>query len=320
MVQPFSRPIFWPLVLVGAGILWLLANAHVISVDNLLVLVRFWPVLLIAAGLDLLARQRWPWLANLVTLLTVTLAVLAVVFAPRLGFATSSAGWYSWFPLAWGGAPGSGRVVTETREVTGFQAVSFSAVGDLNIKQGNVESLSIEAEDNVLPELQTVVRGGTLYISLANGPLRVWPSRPIRLNLTVKDLNRVELSGAGNTVVSELSTKQLQAILSGAGSLRFDGLAVDQLDCTLSGAGGLTVAGRSAKTSVNVSGVGALHGDDLQTASANVNLSGTGGVTLWVTNDLYANISGLGSLGYYGRPTVTKNVSGLGSVRSLGDK
>jgi hypothetical protein len=322
MTQTFSRPIFWPLILVAAGILWLLSNAGVITANNLWVLVQFWPVLLIAVGLDLLARQRWPWVGNLVALITVTLAVLAVVFAPRLGFAAAGANWIGWFPYAWGATPGSGRVVTQTREVRDFRAVSISGIGDLNITPGDVEALSIEAEDNVVSEFQTEVRGGTLYIRLAqaNGMMRVRPTRPIQLNLTVHQLTSVEQSGAGNILVSKLTTDQLQAILSGAGSLRLDGLSTDQLRCTLSGAGSLTVSGRAANTSVDVSGLGTSHGDDLQSASASVNISGTGGARLWVTNDLYVNISGLGSLGYYGHPTLSKNVSGLGSVQALGDK
>jgi len=227
----------------------------------------------------------------------------------------------AWWPV-WFTTRGSGQVITETRSVADFQAVSFSAFGDLNIRQGEAEALSIEAEDNVVPEFSNEVRDGTLAIRLdpANGKEHVWPTRPIRLTLTVKHLTRIELSGAGNTLVNALTTDQLEAVLSGAGSLRLDSLDTQQLRCKLSGAGGLTATGKCAQTEVVVSGVGAFHGENLQTVSATVNLSGTGGVTLWVTDNLQAAISGVGSLGYYGHPAVTKNVSGLGSVRSLGDR
>lgn len=322
MTNAFSRPIFWPLVLVAAGILLLLANAGTISASNFWVLVQFWPVLLIALGLDLLLRQRWAWAGNLVTLLTVTAAVLAVVFAPRLGLASPNLAWWSLTPLTWGSAPGSGRVVTENRAVSNFSAVSFSAVGDLTIKQGDAEALSIEAEDNVLPELRSEVRGGTLYLSLAGdrGRLAVRPTQPIHLKLTVKQLNDLDLSGAGNVVVTELNAGQVHVNLSGAGGLRFDGLTGDQLTGSLSGAGSLTASGKVSHVSFDVSGLGSVKGDNLQTTTANVNISGTGSATLWVTGDLAANISGVGSVRYYGHPSVTRNVSGLGSVQALGDK
>ena len=246
------------------------------------------PILLIVAGLYLVIRRDalWP-------------------------------GWFGWLTT-----PGSGHVITETRSVADFRGVSFSAFGDLTVKPGDTKSLMIEAEDNVLPEFRTEVRDGTLHIELARlgGMLSVRPTRPIRMNLTVKQLTRVALSGAGNTLVSGLTTDQLQAVLSGAGAVRLDGLDTQQLRATLSGAGGLTASGRSGQTFINVSGVGAFHGDNLQSASATANLSGTGGVTLWVTDDLHATISGLGRLAYYGHPSVTKDITGLGAIQMLGDR
>jgi len=108
MTRTFSRPIFWPLVLVAAGCLWLLANAGIISASDLWILAQFWPVLLIVGGLDLLARQRWPWVANLITLLSITLAVLAVVFAPRLGFVAASPNWFGLIPFSMCGTHATG--------------------------------------------------------------------------------------------------------------------------------------------------------------------------------------------------------------------
>src|SRR5512134_3419247 len=152
--KTFTRPIFWPLVLIAAGLLWLLSNFGVISAANLWVLARFWPVLLIALGLDVLIRPRWPLIGNVLALLVVTLATAAVIWAPRLGLA-SGAGWTAWMPIGWGSEPGSGNVITQTREVGDFDKVSFSSFGELTIQQGESESLSIEAEDNVLAEIET---------------------------------------------------------------------------------------------------------------------------------------------------------------------
>lgn len=51
MTPPHTRSIFWPLALVAAGTLWLLANARVIPASN------FW-VLLQRALLRLLIEKR----------------------------------------------------------------------------------------------------------------------------------------------------------------------------------------------------------------------------------------------------------------------
>jgi len=51
------RPIFWPLLLIGIGIVFLLSNFGVLAID-VWELWRFWPVILIVIGLDIL----WSWL------------------------------------------------------------------------------------------------------------------------------------------------------------------------------------------------------------------------------------------------------------------
>ena len=322
MARTFSRPIFWPLVLIAAGVLWLLGNFNVITGANLWVLIQFWPVLLIAIGLDLIVRQRWPLVGNLIAILTVTLAVLAVIFAPQLGLVTAGNGWFGSIPFVWGGTPGSGHVKTEARNVSDFKAVSFSSFGEMTLQQGETESLTIEAEDNVLPEIRTEVRNGTLTIAYReeNGWPRVRPTKPIRFTLTVKQLTDLDLSGAGSVVMKALKTDRLQIVLSGAGSLSCEALDAGDVSLRLSGAGSLDASGQATQLDARLSGFGSLKGGGLKSETANVTISGTGSAVVWATGHLDANISGLGSVQYYGQPQVTKNVSGLGSVQSLGDK
>ena len=51
--------LFWPLILIGVGIVFLLVNFDYLQVDNVwVVLYRFWPVLLILVGIDVLFGSR----------------------------------------------------------------------------------------------------------------------------------------------------------------------------------------------------------------------------------------------------------------------
>jgi hypothetical protein len=249
----------------------------------------------------LIARPRWPIVSNLITLAIVTLAVVAVVFARPLGLSTNNI-WFSWMPFPWANEAGSGHVITQTRNVSDIDAVTFTSFGDLTIQQGDTEGLSLEAEDNVLPEIITEMQGRTLVIRYAqpNGQVRVRPTQSIKLTLTVKDLRQVTLSGAGDVHLEGLQSDNLQTILSGAGSLQAAG-DVRQLDVVLSGAG-------------------SFQGANLQTEAADITLSGVGNAMVWVTKRLNVTISGVGWVEYYGSPLVTKNGSGLGDVRDLGDK
>ena len=60
------------------------------------------------------------------------------------------------------GEPGSGHVVSTTREASDFDTVKVDYPAQVFISQGNTESVKIEAEDNLLPGLKTEVRNGQL--------------------------------------------------------------------------------------------------------------------------------------------------------------
>jgi hypothetical protein len=315
-----SRPIFFPLVLIAIGVLWLLGSFGVFAIDQLSILVRFWPVLLIGLGLDLMLRPRWPWAANLVALGIVALAVAAVLLAPRLGWTAAGGNWLTWVPWMWGSERGSGNVVEETRPVSGVSGVALTFFGDLSVQQGSEESLRIEAEDNVLARLRTEVQGGTLTIGQDTRQTAVRPTRPVRIFLTVRDLSSLSLSGAGQVTVHGLQTDALQVALSGAGSLSLEDLHASELGLALSGAGSLTAAGTAERLRANMSGVGGLNAADLRAEAVEAHISGTGSATVWAVQSLEANVSGVGSVRYWGQPQVVEHVTGLGRVQHLGVK
>ncbi len=316
MPAPRYRSIFWPLVLVAAGVLWLLKSLGQLPELNFWVLLRLWPLLLIGLGLDLLVGRRWPWASAAIAILMVGAAVLALLFARPLGL--DSPAWT--LP---GGRLGSGRIVTESREVSGFTALTFESYGDLEITQGQTESLTIESDDDVLPQIRTRVSNGTLYIEAVPGQSwlqRVRPTRGITYRLVVTDLERLNLSGAGNARITGLKTSGLHVTLSGAGNVRVDDLTAGEASFGLSGAGNFEANGQVERQTVRVSGLGSFKGEALESQQAEVNISGAGSATVWATETLDVTISGLGSVRYYGSPSVDRSISGGGSVQQLGEK
>jgi hypothetical protein len=217
---------------------------------------------------------------------------------------------------------GSGQIVSEERPVSGFDAVTLAGSGDLIITQGSTESLTIEADDNILPHIRSEVRSGTLVIEYDrdNWDTVYRPSRTIRYDLMVKDLNSVIVSGSGNVQTASLTSNHLDLTVSGSGDVHIDNLQTDSLIYLLSGSGGADLAGRTGDQQVTISGSGSYRAGDLQSASARVSISGSGDVTVWADDSLDARISGSGSVGYFGNPQVSSDVAGSGQVTSLGDK
>jgi len=317
------RSLFGPLLLIAAGVVWLLVKSGTIPAANLWALTHIWPFLLIAAGLGIILRSYWKYTSMVLDVLIIGGAVLAILYAPQLGWTNPSI--ISMFnnsePFIGPGERGSGNVISQTRAVSGFDAVSVAYPAQVLIKQGNAESLKIEAEDNLLPNLKTQVKNGTLEIfyKRENGK-HVNPTKTVKITIVVKDLTNVDFTSAGELTVENLKTDALDVSLSGAGNIKLDKILVKALSVSLSGAGSSTASGTADDLNLSISGFGDFKGADLHSKDAQVDISGAGSATVWVDNDLNAQISGAGSISYYGSASVTKQVSGVGGINHIGDK
>ena len=101
--KPRRRPpsFFWPIVLIGAGVLLLLSNLGYLPWQSWSVLWRLWPLLLIAAGIDVLVGRRsmaGAIISGLLILLLTGGAVAVVLFAqniPALANLTQPVEWHT---------------------------------------------------------------------------------------------------------------------------------------------------------------------------------------------------------------------------------
>lgn len=217
---------------------------------------------------------------------------------------------------------GSGNIISEDRPVSGFDRISLSGFGDVTVEQGTSESLTVHTDDNIMPYIETEVKGNTLVLGFTNaGERRSFdPTDGIKFDLVVKDLSRIDISGAGKVNIDRLETSRLQIDLSGAGSLEIDSLLADELVTRISGAGSIIIAGQVKGQEVTHSGVGTYYAADLESETAIFDISGAGSATIWVSETLDVEISGLGNIIYYGNPRVIQNVSGLGKLINQGEK
>lgn len=214
---------------------------------------------------------------------------------------------------------GSGNVVTEERQVSGFERVALSGVGRVIISQGDDESLTIGTDDNLMQYIESNVRNGTLELGLARNTIPV-PSQSIIFRVSVDDLTGLTSSGAGSFEIEELDTDRLRVTLSGAGDIGIDSLSATNLAVTISGAGDVELAGQVGTQEIEMSGLGRYSAPDLESQMASVRISGAGGAVIWVLDTLDVKISGAGNVEYYGNPAVTKDISGAGRLTSRGDK
>lgn len=251
-------------------------------------------------------------------------ALLAILYAPQLGWTRPSMLTmfnYDGEVFMGPGERGSGNVVSESREVSGFSAIEISYPAEVFVRQGTNESLEIEAEDNLLPNLRTEVRGGTLEVFYRREQNKhVNPTKPVKITIVVKDLNDVQFTSAGELTIEALKSDNLEVSLSGAGNLNLDDVQLKDLQVSLSGAGSMNASGTADDLDISISGFGDFEGADLHSQDARASISGAGSATVWVDNSLDAQISGAGSISYYGDASVNRQISGVGGINHVGNK
>jgi carbon monoxide dehydrogenase subunit G len=216
---------------------------------------------------------------------------------------------------------GSGNIVSEPREVSNFTAVVLSGSGNLTVTQGDNETLTVEADDNLMEWIETEVRSGTLHLGFRSGVNIINTSGAVEYRLTVRDLSALTVSGSGNARAQNLVGEAVTITVSGSGEVEIEKLTASTVNVVISGSGDVDVNGGAAEQqAITVSGSGQYRAADLPSESANVQISGSGDATLWIVEMLDIVVSGSGNVEYYGAPQVNQRVSGSGNVRSLGNK
>lgn len=188
---------------------------------------------------------------------------------------------------------GSGQLATQSRQVSGFTSVELTGVGELSIDQTGTESLTVSAEDNLLPLLTSRVEGDTLILGKKPNT-RIVTTKPITYTLTMKDITGLAVSGSGTINAPKLTTAALRIEISGSGVI--------------------TTAGNADDQSLEISGSGRYLADGLTSKTTTAEISGSGTANVVASNALDVKISGSGTLTYSGNPQVSQTVSGSGRL------
>jgi len=207
-------------------------------------------------------------------------------------------------PLASGSKPnqliGSGKVATENRTVHDFSAVEVSGSGDLVVKQSDTDELSIQADENILPRIETNIVSTVLHIDLNTRPLNSITSKnPIIYLVKMKAVKSISLNGSGSITAKDISVETLKVNITGGGTASISGTC-SHLEVT-------TNAGTE------------FQAGDLQCRDVLVTANGGGVVTVWATDSLAVEGMGAIVVKYYGSPSITQSGSNI-VMTSLGSK
>ena len=203
----------------------------------------------------------------------------------------------------------------QTRNVTGFHAISISGGIDLYLSQGN-EAVAVSAsKSEYRDKIKTVVENGVLKIYMERDGMHWnwdWHNPKLKAYVSFSTLEDLKASG-GSDIYGQGSIKveKLNINISGGSDLHGK---VDIHDLTIHQSGGSDAAISGSVTNLNVdaSGGSDFKGYDLVTDNCRIQASGGSDAQITVNKELNANASG-GSDIYYRGNGVIKEVRSSGS-------
>lgn len=214
---------------------------------------------------------------------------------------------------------GNGNLTEESRAIESFDQLDFQGIGNIYVSYGEKESLTIEAEENLLPYLETFTRGDTLVIKVENGR-SITPTEPVNFYLTITSLESVDISGLGDVDLPEIEAEHFSVEISGAGDIEIEALYAESLNARMSGLGNLEIdGGEVVSQDIRISGSGKYKARRMDSQETNISISGLGSATVSVSEYLDVSISGAGDVEYYGSPEIDKSISGLGDLDKMDD-
>lgn len=233
-----------------------------------------------------------------------------VAAAAVVASAPSRAGWFD----GGSGPSGSGNRASESRSVAGFDAIKLRGPFKVRVRQTGREAVTVQADDNLLPLLETVVRDDrALEIGWKRGSE---PRAKVDAVVTVEVINlrAVAIAGTGDLAVEQLRGGALSGSVSGSGDLVLEGLELDALTLSISGSGDVRAAGKAGRLSISIAGSGDVKTDALEADEVNVRVAGSGNAQVQAKKQLDVSIAGSGDVVYRGDAQLRSSVAGSGRV------
>lgn len=230
---------------------------------------------------------------------------------------------------------GSGNVIMREFDYAGFTKLEVGYAFNAEITRADSYTVKISLDDNLFEYLIVEQNDDTLRITMKPG--NVYSKTQQRAEITLPDLERLELSGASEAQVSDFtSSHYLEMDISGAshtdishvvcgdayldisGASKIEGtFTMNDVVFHISGASSVKLEGSAEDMLLEASGASQVDLSELTIVNAGIELSGASQATVNASGQISGDLSGASLLEYLGNPTLgTFTSSGGSKIRS----
>jgi hypothetical protein len=257
--------------------------------------------------------RQMPAATHLLATLAVAAAAVAAAFIIPSGAQATTISIYGGSQAR---VAGSGHMVNVRRQVAAFTALRIDGPVDVDAHPGANPGVTVHADDNVEPLIETVVEGDTLVVRLAKGA-SFRTSHDMRVEVEFGTLAATAQHGSGDLHITSVKGARLESTIAGSGDLQIDDAQLGSFSVSVAGSGDVKVSGHADSAKYSVAGSGDISAANLAARRVDVSLSGSGDAHVNASEAVDARVAGSGDVVISGHPhDVSRRVSGSGSIET----
>ena len=217
----------------------------------------------------------------------------------------------------WETIKGNGNSKKESREVKNFTGISVSGSMNVELDYGKGNALTVEADDNLLPYIETVVKDGMLVIKSKDN-VNLKSKSKIVVHASATMLTELKVSGSGdiNGKGDFYNDGTTAVSLSGSGNINMGVKSFSETKISISGSGNVKLSGESTESvEASISGSGDIDCSEFSCDNVEARVSGSGNIKVFANKSIDAKVSGSGNIYYKGAATnINMKSAGSGKV------
>ena len=211
---------------------------------------------------------------------------------------------------------GNGNLKTEARSPGSFKSVSSHGSFDVFVSSGE-QSVKIEAEENLLPYIETYVEGYTLHVQTKDN---YWlsPGRKVKIYVSAPDYESIRSFGSGDIIGESKITNssKLELEVNGSANIKMD-VDAPEINTETNGSGDMFLKGETKAFEGQIHGSGNIKALDLKSNDAKIEIYGSGNADVFVDGRLDVHVAGSGDVNYKGNAQVSSSMAGSGRVKKI---
>lgn len=156
---------------------------------------------------------------------------------------------------------GNGKVVTDTRAVTeNFTKIVVGQAIDVEIEQGDANSIEVEADANLIKDIHTTIENGVLKIS---SDVNFQNAEKLLVKVKMKQITDIETTSASSLKsINLLKGKSLRIAASSSSDVEIEA-EYESMHLEATSTGEITIKGKTLKLETSTSSASEIDASDL---------------------------------------------------------